>query len=1634
MPSRSVARRIWLLFAGLMTGLFGFALGLWFYIEAARVDEIRTGIADRLDIARERIDRVKVTGRDSIRFRVRDVVLRSETGDTILATSEVTLTLDASTLSGTGPIEFHDVVLHEPSVQVVQTPAGDWDYLLAFGIEVGGQPVSAAAAGAEERPLLFHNVRVENARFAVAIPGAPVSDDESSMAMNLPFTTIGGVPYQRYELTGVDATFSLVRVGGPDGWRIEIASLSGDLARPALRIADVRGWAEQEGEDGARFDLETVRVGESVFAAEGLVRFPDEGMLFDVDLSAAPLRMADLEPLFPGLEGDGAATFALSIESLSTDRVVIGVSGLDFEGYDSRVFGDIRFAVGGAVPFTVLGGDLVLAPLQFAALRRMGILGDDFPLDGQITGRVGGAGAEPGRLAVDLRAALFPVDGLTMAPSVLYAAGAVTIGDGVDALQLDGLDVGMQPLHLGMLRGFLPDSIANADWLRGTLEGSVSLAGIPTDMTFSDGIVVYEVDDVPPSQFTNLEGSLVLDPELRYEVTTVGAPLSLAALTALFPGLPFRSANLTGPIEIAGDPTGISISADLDGAAGGIEFTGSTDFGEPLAFDFEGTLRAFEAGIVINADLPVEGPVSGSFGVSGDTERFAFDLDLEQGGGRATLSGTVALAADPPIFDVSGQVTDFRIGILTGDPRLFPDPMTGALSLSGGGGMPYAFDVNLIGDVGRLALEGFYEPSDVPEYEIRGDVAALDLSRLPLSPRLPSSSIDARLDFAGRGTRLETLGGTFSFDATNSTVAGIDFDDAIGRVRVTAGIAVVDTLLLRFEESRLTANGSWGLVMPAVEPLGYTFESPDLSALDRFLGPLDFGPPRLGGSVTARGTVGGSVEYPTIETALVGADVSYLEFGAESLRLNLSLRKTASVGWEGRGVVESEGLKVAVLDSIQMLRMTLDGTQDSFAFGVVARRDADAELAAAGTLVLDQTDPIEIGLEATNIRVQDRTWELQGASRIRVTDAEGVIVENLVLERAGPEPGTFAMNGTIPRTGDMDFRVSLLAIDLSDLRRLTDRAPDVGGTFDLDATFLGPVAGPDVSIGARIEDFSYGEVVADEIAFDGLLSGERLVGSSEVTREGLDLFRAELEIPMRLSLENLSPSFELPRDAPISIVALADSLPLDLVTSLLPGVSDGEGIIRAEVDVRGTLDSPVLAGAARLSGGAISIDSLNVRYSGINAEVTLAQNRILIDSLSIRSGGTLRAGGSIDFLAGAPASIALTVRMNGFRLVDDPDGSEVNASAELALDGPVSAPVLTGWVELFDSTIRVPDMDDGGVDLRLAYADVGQIAPGVSDVEPPNAPLFANILVDGAQLRLLESVWLESPEIRVQITGDLVLYRSGEDLRVFGALDVVRGTYTLAVSGIVREFDVTGGRVQFFGTGDLNPSLDVTAAYRVRGTSAGRTGDLNVSVNVGGTLLSPTVSLGSDAPIALSESDLVSYLLFGQPTFAIEGRFAEQFVVQEFFGSVVANELQRPLQSAGLCDWVRVRPGGTENILTGAAVECGWEISSELFLTAQTGLGFLGGDPNEWGVALEWQIDQQWSLETAYGDSHPSALTRFFDAALRRQLSTNLRRQWEYGRSSSASGIDLIPEEPGATLPVVPDAVPIAPDTVVAPP
>ncbi|CAN5741560.1 hypothetical protein BH23GEM6_BH23GEM6_07480 [soil metagenome] len=1618
-------RRAGWVFLGVTIGLALVALTLLLFLRFGQVAEVRTAIGERLRLPDEALQVERVTLRGRARISLRNVVIFGEAGDTLVSSPRVTMWLDATSLAGDGPIDFFDVELRSPFARLIQAPDGSWNIQQAMVVTADGHVVEDEAAG---RPIRLRNVRLIGGRALVAVPGERPAPETFAARMALPYTRIGGTDYQSYALSDLNARLPLVRVGGPQGWRVEVGALTAQLQEPQLRIAGLQGWVEAEGEDGVRFSMSQLRLGDTRLAGSGLIRFAEPQALYDVRLQAEPLRLADLQPLFPSTPLEGTATFDLALTTAPGGRTALAFSALDVAAFGSRALGTLRVGVGGDQPLAFGPTNLTVDPLELRTLEQLALV-DELPVLGTVRGSLTTAEFTPetqaGRLQVNLAASLVPRDQPDLAPSIIVATGPLAFGGTAQPVIFEGLRVQMQPLNLATLGTMLPE---RRELLRGEARGFVELFGTTDDLRFAGGEVIYRVGAAEPTRVTNLTGRIALDP-LTYNVEARADPLAFATLNELFPALPFENATLFGPIRVQGGADAMTFAADLTGATGGVQMAGSARFTDPLQFDLQGQLAAFTASRLLRADVPLEGPVSGTFGARGTTQDIRFEVDLTQALGRFALTGRVQPTVEPPIFNVAGQVFNFRIGALLGEPALFPAPVTGDIAVAGGGGQPYVYDVDLRGDGSVLALEGFYQPGPVPTYTARGQVLGLDLGRLPFDTPLPPTVLNAAVAIDARGTTLETLAGTFWLDATGSLIGGIPMDQAQAELSVVNGVLQVDTLAVLMQNNRLRASGTWGLVQPVADPLRFSIDAPDLATLSRAVPTRGIIPPQMAGALVAEGWVAGSAQFPQVALTARGRRLRFEEYRAGTLALDLEAGRQPGLGWSGRTTVAADNIALPN-EQFQALRVEASGNEAALAVGMYVRQDATRDLSVSGMMELDGVVPRALALETLNLRLGDANWRLVQRTRLQWGGVAGLEVQNLALERTGEIGGWLQVDGRLPPTGLADLRISARDVDLADARRISPRAPDVQGLLTVDAVLEGPASAPEMTISARVDDFRYEGAAAEAIVLNGDYINQRLEGRAEITVDGRQIAVAEGSFPMLLSYEDFIPSFEPLMTEPLEARIFADELPLDLVAAISPGLSGGAGIVNAEMDIRGTLENPTVAGFARLPQGALTVEPLGVRFTDINADVLLEQNRVRINTLTARSGGTVSVGGQVTFDPGAPPRLNLAADFAAFRAIDTRDIGRVTTTGRIALAGPVTAPVLSGRLRLEDSQFNIPEMDDVAP-LELADLEFGQI--GVDPLAELEAQpmFFTDLRIDGLEVVAGEGVWIASDEMRVQIVGEAVIYRVGAEQRVFGALQTVRGRYTLAIGAISRDFEVVSGNARFMGTPDINPSIDIVAANRVRTGSTGPGGDLTVLVHLTGTLQNPRLALTSDTPVPLSESELLSYLIFGRPAFELGGgadALAQQILVQEVLGGLVATELERPFLAAGICDYVRVRPGiatfgglfqlNPLNTLNAAAIECGRELPwlDGLFLTVETGIGgiFGGGTAIDWGIGLEWQINDEWQWELLYGPVRRD-FQRLVDPSTRYQLSTDIRRRWEYGGTRRRGVLDAVRE--GQQLP-----------------
>ncbi|HEX2188217.1 MAG TPA: translocation/assembly module TamB domain-containing protein, partial [Longimicrobiaceae bacterium] len=965
---------------------------------------------------------------------------------------------------------------------------------------------------------------------------------------------------------------------------------------------------------------------------------------------------------------------------------------------------------------------------------------------------------------------------------------------------------------------------------------------------------------------------------------------------------------------------------------------------------------------------------------------------------------------------------------------LFNSPLTGPVRLSGGGRQPYRFDVDLRGLGGLVDLEGWFRPGEVPAYFATGRVAGVNPQLLPGGQGLPPGNLTASLQVQGRGTTPETFEGRIDLDARSSTLAGVPMDAATVRLAASGGVLRIDTLAASFRGAQIRASGTWGLTRPVAEPLRVSVAAEDLATLAPLLARAGVEQPDLGGSLAAEGWVSGSFRDPAFSFAARGSGLRYGTWRAGTLALE-ARGSRGPAGWTGYANLQSDQVLLAGREEFQSFRLEVNAIPSLATFGVLARRDGESDLVASGSLALEEGELRGTELQSLALRLGDVQWRLASPARIRWGGVDGIAIERLALRREGDERGMILVEGRLPPTGQTDLRLQLTEVDLAILNRITNLAPEMRGVVNLSVVLEGPVGAPEMVVTGAIDSLEYGGFAASQVAIDARYADRRLVGEALVRAAG-DSLRVTGTVPMLISLGGTVPGFELLRDDPLEVRLAADSVPLSLVSAAVPALSEGQGMLAANVLVGGTLNDPEVNGTALVRDGALTVVPLGQRFTEIRARVVLNGELIRIDTLTARSDGTASVTGNVLLDQPGQPRVLLNVVADGFDVIGRRDLAELKVSSDLTLAGRLPAATLSGRLVLEEGTIQIPTLDERR-EVAIVDAEIGQIgADTISEAvaEPGAAGLVGDLQVAGLQVVVDDGVWLESADARIQIRGDVLVSRTGAEPRIYGDLEVVRGTYALRVGPLRREFDIERGLVQFYGTPDLNPSLDIVAVNLVRTLDQATAGSvLQVQVQVGGTLQAPTIRLSSNTSPPLAESELLSFLIFGRSTASLggsTGAIAQQVLAQEVFGGLVAAELEQELSRSGLVDFVRVRSGvgdagrGQSGLgsalgavgLSAPTFEFGWELTNDLFLTADVGFQALNQSPL-FGIGLDYQINERTRARVAREVVRRDVFTRPFYTGPGFQWTFDVRHRWEWGQTrADTTALDSLADSAAAAI------------------
>ncbi|HET9132884.1 MAG TPA: translocation/assembly module TamB [Gemmatimonadales bacterium] len=1012
-------------------------------------------------------------------------------------------------------------------------------------------------------------------------------------------------------------------------------------------------------------------------------------------------------------------------------------------------------------------------------------------------------------------------------------------------------------------------------------------------------------------------------------------------------------------------------------------FQGTVRFGGAEGAVFEGfqlresriplaTIRRLVPAATVTGDLRLDGRLDGPW----QNARFeGIAVHTAPDGAASRMVGQVR-------FDTRGTVLGLALDA-TFDSLSFDALRTGFPTLTPAGRL-----------AGRVTANGTLDTLDLVA-DLAGPLGAIQaigrIGALPPAFRADSLTIEATdLDLrqllgAGLPTRLtgrmmtqgvlDSAGppiGWATITLQRSTINGFRLDAADARLGSDGERVLVETARVSWPgEGQLTATGSLGWRAPIRSTLTIEATAASVAPFDSM----------------ARAVLGQAL----------GSDTSVALSGQARLALELtgSLDSLSIAGTIGAEALAIDALRIAGGDATLALQwplaggLTLAATADTIAIGArsisgfalsargvidslvlgASARYAAAELAVAGAWQRDTLGGVQrIRLDSLAATLPKQAWQLMAPARLVVAPERTTLADTIRL-RTTDGSGAMTFAGTVPGDREGDLTGSIAGLDLADVMVLasTDSVP-VSGYASLDFRLGGTRLAPTLRGDATLTSLRVAEARPPlaRASFDYF--DQRLRSRVAFWSVGEPVLEADISLPFDLALAARA-TRRLPGD--LVIEAFADSAELVLLEAFTPSIRNTRGTLGLDLRVLGSWERPRLDGTVAVNEGRMTLPSLGVRYGPIDGRARFVDNAMVVDSLRVASGGgDMVASGRVRFPSLSRPELDLAIHSEGFLAIDVPNYLTLRPTGDVTITGPLLRPVMRGGAVLNNSILYFADLVNKNI-VNLEDPALADLVDTSLVRRERLGAAFQNRFLDSLRIenlafRVGTDVWLRSTEANIQLEGRVTVNKVRRQYRVDGEFTTPRGTYTLKVGPVTRDFIVDRGTVRYLGTPDLNADLDLQARHLVRGVDGD---EIPVVARITGSIQVPRLALSSPGR-NIPERDLMSYLMFGKPEFQVGGAQAQ--VLQAGAG-LLSTELGRAFVGDNALDLFEIRPelsAGQSSLGGFTRLSAGKQLGPKWFVTFNAGFCF-GGQQDQnisarnFGASLEYRFSRDWRVQAS---------------------------------------------------------------------
>lgn len=1167
-------------------------------------------------------------------------------------------------------------------------------------------------------------------------------------------------------------------------------------------------------------------------------------------------------------------------------------------------------------------------------------------------------------------------------------------------LLLHDVDLTFAPLRSELLRRISYEALPTG--IDGAATGRlVAKTGGPLTRFALDRLEAQFVDDAVPGgaavSRVRLRGVLALGVAPRaWGLSADDLRVDLRTVRALAPDAPVVDGVVTGSLTVrdadleAADLTGIALTwTDAVGHVSTVRGEAQVGFArEPMpvraAFTFDPLSLAALARV--DTTLAVRSQLAGRVTAQGTLDSLDWTARVRALGAAAAplggtadslpeaslvLSGTAGVRARRWHATAAGMLAGFDVRAWTGREDLPVTALDGTLRVAGSGPL----DTVAVASGDSVAAPGF----------TGGGVLAL---RQDAGDQRPAFDLlgEARLDAA----RLVVDSASLQFGGVRLDVHGALSRDSLG----------VDTLRVAVRADTLEAvRGQLTRLADMLQPMNSTLAASLRStAADT-----------LQGDVSASGYLYGSLTHLDATAALgarnlqVGAIRVGRLFGSAQAR-DL-LRTPAFMGAANADAVTGLG---AVRVQKASFRVS-DASPDSGRLVLDVGTDDDAHLVVRGGYAA-QGAATRVLLDSLRLSYDEVAWRTAAPIEV-VQDSGGVRLAPFTLQ--SNVGGLLRVEADVPKAGAVRGGVQVERFPFGEVSALLAGTPPVAGTITGRADLAGTRAAPLITWDLAADSLGLEGLRLPQVTSTGAYADKRLVARAQLRDSVGGTLRAEGRVPIDLAIATVENRLlsEL-----VAGEVVADSLRLEALPLAIDGVRRLRGRLTGQFALEGTMDRPSARGTMRLDDAGARLDDLGIEPGEGRLVLRAAADSLILESLRLRSGGasdTLSARGALHFPAGDSARVAVQFTANNFEASRQRDGTDLDLGGVVTVRGAVRRPEVSGnlYIPLANLVVdplgarAALDLSSAGARELLGVDEV----PVAETAAQSLAALGSVLTVANARVELGNEVWVQTPEARVKLSGGLDVAASGDKLALDGEILATRGQYRLDLGVVNRSFSVDSGRVRFFANSEIPPTLDINATNVVRVVGGGQ---IPVRVHIGGNYDAPVLTLSSSDPLYASapESEIISLLIFGAPTFALDGQSqstvrAVTGVLLPTVGGAMEGALQRLLPGLSTLQ-VTTAGGQTQgnlnafSLLDNLSISAGKQVGERTFLRLNTGVCRGAGQADQrgaslwYGIAAEYRIARNWSGQVGM-DPGASPCTRLGgDVLPRMQFGFDLFREW----------------------------------------